>query len=179
MDPYKLTEVALRHELKLRDIEYQSEKRAQRELRLALRNEAKDASLRPRPPVIEDEGERVKAAEAEVLNISNLVFDTKEMTTLSTFPKTESVKNTVYAMLCHLEGRLAYVKMQDIRAEISKQLLSTLRAAVRDMRKEYFADRRIYVMMRPKQVEGPSTSADQQEEFTEKDQNEYEEMLND
>lgn len=180
MDPSKLFTPALRHELKFRGIDFTSEKKAVRDLRNALRNEAKEPTERPQPPEFDAPEARVQYFEKEAMLISNLMGETMEMSTLGNFPKSESIKAQVYSMICHIEGRLAFVKMADLEDEGMKQILITTREMARDLRQKYFADYPVYVQYKQKAegaVGGEPNPTDDVESFTEEDARELKEMM--
>lgn len=140
MQPARLDDQALRFELRIRKVVFNDIKGSgynQRILRSYLRDEMKDPTLRPKPE---------HDANDEITEISAYVNDLIEQTTISRFKKGEKIYEDVYAQLCHVEGRVAYVKWQEHEDEATRKMYEAVNKRMEEFRKKYYSERPLFII---------------------------------
>jgi hypothetical protein len=143
MQASRLDNTALRFELKIRNlhIEEKMDQNA-RKLRQALRDENADPSQRPCPKLDPLE---------EAPEIMSYITKLQEATTFTDFRKGEKCYEDVYAQLCHIEGRVAYVDWTVSDDAIKFQ--DAINKMSSDLRAQHFADKAPYVKVTQRKVD--------------------------
>lgn len=115
MEAFRLDDVALRFELKIRNIPQTTELRAKRQLQKRLQEEAKNPSRQSQIVLVDHE--------REINEVSEYFNDLLELSSISSFEKGRSIYKDVHSRLCHVEGRLSLINHALMEKESAKRLL--------------------------------------------------------
>jgi Zinc knuckle len=147
MLPSRLDDVALRFELKIRDAAYEEgrDMTNQRTLRRLIREEVADESKRPKPVLNPDD---------EITKAHMYFNELLEETASSSFKRSGSKFDSLYARFCHVEGRMVYMDWELKATEGTKQLCEGLVKKMEEFRVKFFADKPPYIVRTQRDGEG-------------------------
>jgi hypothetical protein len=166
MNPSKLDDDAVKYELVIRGLPYESSRAARALLRQRLKDEKDDPDLRP-PKVPED------IVDEEVTELK-LYFNlhVQEMARTSLFLKGDALVNSqVYARLCFVEGRMARISRTTIKSKGTLGVWDGMVAEVKEVRAEHFSDKPLYIIPKQITVQTTEENDDASGEESEKDEN--------
>ena len=133
MDPNLLEENEIRCELALRGKPFETIRQAQRELRINLREEKLEEEKKPKCPLKNLDEETVESYES----FNNI----NEMMTYDSAKKNRVVMATVYARLCHVEGRIQRWNMNDFKNDETLKLARKLMSSIIEFRNKYYKEK--------------------------------------
>jgi hypothetical protein len=140
MDPSMLHDDALRYELKIRGLKFESTRKGKILLQEALRKEIDEPASRPSVITTDLETELKDLLEFFELHV-------EELANLNLFKsgRDKDFNDRVYASLCHVEGRHARIDREKIAEAYTKQQFDDLQSKLDKIRQQAFNDRELYI----------------------------------